>query len=129
MSYNILLVDDSEIIRAIITKTLKIANIPFKQLFEAGNGKEALDILDSNWIDLVFADINMPVMNGFEMLDKMAENSMLKAIPVVIISTEGSQTRMEQLIAKGVKAYLRKPFTPEQLKKVFDEIFCEGEKN
>ncbi|EKD26804.1 MAG: hypothetical protein ACD_79C01009G0002 [uncultured bacterium] len=122
MSLNILIVDDSEIIRAVIVKTLNVAKVPFKQIFQASNGKEALEILDKEWIDLVFADINMPVMNGLEMIEKMNSHNLLKSIPVVVVSTEGSATRIEELTAKGIKAYIRKPFTPEQVRQVVDKI-------
>lgn len=122
MSLNILIVDDSEIIRAVIIKTLKIANIPYNEIFQAGNGIEGLEVLSKEWIDLIFADINMPLMNGLEMIDKIRENELYKNIPIVVISTEGSKTRIEELISKGVKAYLRKPFIPEQVKKVVDEL-------
>ena len=122
MSYNILIVDDSAIVRAVIKKTLTIADVDVGELFNAANGKEALEIIGDNWIDLVFADINMPVMGGIEMLEKMCEDGLLKTIPVVIISTEGSATRIEQLKIKGVSAYIRKPFTPEQLRAAVDDI-------
>lgn len=86
------------------------------------NGKIALEILGDNWIDLVFADINMPVMGGVEMIDKMSEDGLLKTIPVIIVSTEGSKTRIRKLTEKGISAYLRKPFSPEELKEVIDRV-------
>ncbi|MCD6570376.1 MAG: response regulator [Deltaproteobacteria bacterium] len=122
MAYNILVVDDSNVIRKVLIKTLSLAKVPVGEVFEAANGKEALEILDGSWIDLVFADINMPVMNGVEMIEKMSESGMLNNIPVVIISTEGSLTRIEELKAKGVKAYVRKPFTPEAIKEVVQDV-------
>ena len=122
MSLNILIVDDSATVRAVIKKTLEIAGVPVSELYQAENGKEALEELSNNWIDLVFADINMPVMTGIELVDKMAEDGLLKTVPVVIISTEGSATRIEELKAKGVSAYIRKPFTPELLRSVVDDI-------
>jgi len=122
MSLNILVVDDSATVRAVIKKTLEIAEVPVSELHQAADGQQALDILADNWIDLVFADINMPVMTGIEMVEKMAEDGLLKTVPVVIVSTEGSATRIEQLKAKGVSAYIRKPFTPEALRSVVDEI-------
>jgi two-component system, chemotaxis family, chemotaxis protein CheY len=122
MALNILVVDDSSTVRAVIRKTLELAEVPVKTLYEACNGKEALEILADSWIDLIFADINMPVMGGVEMIDKMSEDGILKSVPVVIISTEGSKTRIEQLKQKGVSAYLRKPFTPELLKQVVDDV-------
>jgi two-component system, chemotaxis family, chemotaxis protein CheY len=127
MSYNILIVDDSRTTRTVISKTLKLAGVSINHLHEAENGKVALKILEDNWVDLVLADINMPEMDGVEMVDRMARDGLLKTIPVVIVSTEGSQTRIEEMRAKGVKAYVRKPFTPELIKNLVEDIL--GEKN
>src|SRR6056297_2457207 len=112
MSYNILIVDDSVTTRALIAKTLKIAGIPVNEVYEAKNGKEALDILEEAWVDYIFSDINMPIMDGVEMIEKMQENGIMKSIPVIIVSTEGNKTRIEEMKSKGVTAYIRKPFTP-----------------
>ena len=122
MGFKILLVDDSKTTRKVIAKTLRMANIPIENLFEAANGKEALDVLGDTWIDLVLADINMPVMNGIEMIQKMSEEGLLQSIPVIMVSTVGSETRIEQLKTKGVRAYIRKPFLPEVIGKVVDDI-------
>ncbi len=122
MSFNILIVDDSRTIRSVIKKTLLIAGVPTGELFEASNGLEGLQIMKNNWVDLCFADINMPVMNGIEMIEKMLEDHMLEKLPVVIVSTEGSKTRIEELFRKGVRAYLRKPITPEIVRNVVKEV-------
>jgi two-component system, chemotaxis family, chemotaxis protein CheY len=122
MSFNILIVDDSRTIRSVIKKTLLIAGVPTGELFEASNGLEGLQIMKNNWVDLCFADINMPVMNGIEMIEKMLEDHMLEKLPVVIVSTEGSKTRIEELFRKGVRAYLRKPITPEIIRNVVKEV-------
>lgn len=126
MALNILIVDDSETVRAVIAKTLNLAGVEIRELHHAANGREALEILAAHWIDLVFADINMPVMGGLEMLEKMGADGLLKTIPVVIVSTEGSIRRIEQLKASGVSAYIRKPFTPEELRRVVDDIVGAG---
>ena len=120
--YNVLLVDDSKTIRAIIAKTLNIAGVEVSNLFEAADGSQALELLRNEWIDIVFADINMPVMTGIEMVEVMEREGMLANIPVVIVSTEGSIERIEKLKSIGVKAYLRKPFNPEELKEVVDKL-------
>ncbi len=122
MALNVLIVDDSETVRSVIIKTLSIAQIPVNTIYQAANGREALTVLEDQWIDIVFADINMPVMGGIEMVEKMSEDGLLKSVPVVIVSTEGSATRIEQLKKKGVSAYIRKPFTPETIRKVVDDI-------
>lgn len=122
MSLNILLVDDSETVRAVISKALNIAGLPIGQLYEAANGKEALELLKREWIDLVLADIHMPVMGGVELIERMCEDGLMNTIPVIVISTEGSKTRIEQLMSKGVRAYLRKPFSPETIRDVVEDI-------
>jgi two-component system, chemotaxis family, chemotaxis protein CheY len=122
MAFNILIVDDSKTIRSVIRKTLMIAGVPISELHEAANGQEGLQLMRDNWIDLCFADINMPVMNGIEMIEKMLEDQTLSRLPVVIVSTEGSKTRIEELFRKGVRAYLRKPITPEIVRNVVKEV-------
>ena len=122
MAFNILIVDDSRTIRSVIKKTLQIAGVPFGDIFEAANGEEGLQAMKENWVDLVFADINMPVMTGIEMIQKMDEDNILEKTPVIIVSTEGSKTRIEELFKKGVRAYIRKPITPEMLRNVVKEV-------
>jgi two-component system, chemotaxis family, chemotaxis protein CheY len=122
MAYNILVVDDSETVRAVIAKAIEMSGTAVKSLFTAGNGQEALEILDREWVDLVFADINMPVMGGMELVKRMKEGADTKSIPVVIVSTEGSATRIKTLMDSGIAAFIRKPFTPEGLKSTIDGI-------
>jgi len=122
MSYNILIVDDSRTTRAVIVKTLNLAGISIGELYQAENGEDALGILDENWIDLVLADINMPVMDGVEMISRMSKDGLLQTVPVVVVSTEGSKTRIEEMRAKGVRAYVRKPCTPEAIKNIVEGI-------
>ena len=122
MAYNILVIDDSETIRSIIVKILKLTKLEIGQIYEAGNGKEGLDCLKDNWIDLILSDLNMPVMSGIEMVSEMARDGLLKDIPVIVISTDGSVKRIEELKEKGIREYIRKPFTPESLSEVIDRV-------
>lgn len=122
MAYNILIVDDSAIIRTAIKRILLMTNLDLGDVYEAENGAVALQKFEDHWVDIVFADINMPVMNGIEMIDRMAESGILESTPVVIVSTEQSSTRLEQLKDKGIKAYLHKPFSPEKISAVVEEI-------
>ncbi len=119
---NILLVDDSKTVRSVLAKTLELSRLPINEILEAENGRQALDLMDNNWVDLVLADINMPVLNGIEMVEKMYSDGLLKTIPVIIVSTEGSATRIEQLKSRGISAYIRKPFTPELIRSVVEDI-------
>ena len=121
MSLNILIVDDSVTIRTVIAKAIGLSNAPVNEIQFASNGQEALNILNKSFVDLVLMDINMPVMNGVEMVERMQSQDQLKKIPVVVVSTEGSSTRIDELKAKGVKAFIRKPFTPESIYKVILE--------
>lgn len=122
MPYNILIVDDSETVRTVIARTLEMAGVSISNLYQASNGAEALEVMKNNWIDLVFSDINMPVMGGVEMIERMQESDLLGTVPVVVVSTEGSKTRIDDLMGKGVRAYIRKPFTPEKVKAVVEEL-------
>lgn len=118
MGNNILIVDDSATIRSMVKRTVAIIGLDVGELYEASNGIEALAQLADHDIAVLFVDINMPTMNGIQLLTRMKENERLKDIPIVIASTEGSQTRIDQLRALGVAGYVRKPFQPEQLRDV-----------
>lgn len=118
MALNILIVDDSDVIRAMIARTLRLAQVEVGTVREAANGQEALTILDTEWVDLVFADINMPVMNGVEMIERMRDCPETADIPVIVVSSEGATERVEALMHHGVTAWVRKPFTPEEIRDV-----------
>jgi len=116
MGYKILIVDDSGTMRKIISRTIMLTGLPVDEMFNAEHGRQALDLMKQKDVSLVITDINMPVMDGITMLEKMAEDEVMKKLPVVIISTEGSETKLERLSGKGVKAFIRKPFTPEKVR-------------
>jgi two-component system chemotaxis response regulator CheY len=127
MAYNILIVDDSTPMRAVIKKIVKASGFEVGQFFEAVNGREALKVLNQEWIDLVLTDYNMPDMNGLELVEEMKKDDDLKSIPAVMITTEGSRKRVEEFMAKGVIDYIKKPFTPEQIKQKLKQIMGETE--
>jgi len=115
MAINILIVDDSAVMRAMILKSLRMTGLDIGETCQAGNGREGLEALNDNWIDVVIVDINMPVMNGEEMIDHMRDNPATADIPIVVISTEGSEERLQRLKEKGA-AFIHKPFTPETIR-------------
>lgn len=121
MAMNVLIVDDSSVTRAMILKVLKIAGLPIGEAFQAANGQEGLDALSANWIDIAFVDINMPVMNGEEMIERMRQNPAWEKLPVVVVSTEGSETRIERIHQLGAN-FIHKPFAPETVKEVIKEL-------
>lgn len=123
MSYNVLIVDDSAITRTIVKKSLKMCGMDLGTIHEAGNGREALEKLATEWVDVVFADINMPEMNGVELVEQMARDNLLVTIPVIIVSTERSETQMDALLQHGVRGYIKKPSRPEDFRAVLDSVF------
>lgn len=127
MAYNVLIVDDSRTARMFISKAIEVSGLSVGKVMQAQNGKEGLEMLQKEWVDIVFADINMPEMTGVEMVQKMCEDGLMKTVPVVIVSTERSATRIAELKAAGVREYLNKPCTPENIKKVVDEVLGKQE--
>ena len=122
MAFQLMIVDDSPAMRAFILRVISLSGLEIGQCMQASNGREALDLLRKNWIDIVLTDINMPVMNGEEFLRCMANDEMLRTIPVLVISTDGSEHRVEQMMALGAKGYVKKPFTPELLRSNMEQL-------
>ena len=111
-----LIVDDSSVMRKIVERSLRQAGLDLDKVLEAGNGAEALAVLGKETVDLILCDINMPVMDGLEFVKQLATLESAKAIPVVMITTEGSENHVVQALSAGARGYIRKPFTPEQVK-------------
>ena len=122
MPANVLIVDDSAIMRRMIKRVLAISGLDVGDVFEAGNGIEALAQMCEHHVHAVVLDINMPVMNGVKLVERMHDDQRLKDMPVVIVSTEGSDTRIEQLMQAGAIGYVRKPFRPEQIRAVLAPV-------
>ena len=111
-----LIVDDSSVMRKIIERSLRQAGIDLEKVVEAGNGAEALGALRENRVDLILCDINMPVMDGLEFVRQMGTVENAKGVPVVMITTEGSESHVVEALSCGARGYIRKPFTPDQVK-------------
>ena len=122
MVYDILIVDDSATMRKVIIRTLKMAELPLGEILEAGSGKDALETLQNRTVDIILADINMPEMTGIEMTEILQADEKTKSIPVIVVSTEASTTRIDELKQIGVKGYVHKPFTPEAIRKVVNDV-------
>ncbi len=127
MAYNILIVDDSVPMRSVIKKTIHLSGFKVGGLFEAANGKEAMDLLRREWMDLVLTDYNMPEMNGLELLEEMKKDEILRSVPVVMVTTEGSQGRVETFLEMGAADYIKKPFTPEEIRSKLNRLMGEEE--
>ncbi|MBZ5642898.1 MAG: response regulator [Acidobacteriia bacterium] len=112
----VLIVDDSSVMRKIIERSLRQAGLDLGEVVEAGNGIEALSAIRGGVFDLILSDINMPGMDGIEFLRQLVTLEEGKGIPVVMVTTEGSETRVVEALSIGAKGYIRKPFTPDQIK-------------
>ena len=115
-SISALIVDDSSVMRKIVERSLRQAGMDLKQVLEAANGAEALGILNENLVDIILCDINMPVMDGLEFIKQLPTVVNAKGVPVIMITTEGSEAHVVQAISAGARGYIRKPFTAEQVK-------------
>lgn len=127
MSFNVLIVDDSSAMRAVIKKIVVMSGFKMDKCLEAGNGREALATLADEWVDVIISDINMPEMNGLEFLKCLQQDRLYKDIPVIMISTEGSYERVEEALAGGARGFIKKPFLPEDLRKKLYEVIGVGE--
>src|SRR5271157_5287416 len=111
-----LIVDDSSVMRKIVERSLRQAGIDLELVVEASNGAEALVALQNNAVDLILCDINMPVMDRLEFVRQVATVESAKGVPIVMITTEGSESHVVQALSAGARGYIRKPFTPDQVK-------------
>lgn len=112
----ILVVDDSMVMRKMIERLLRTAGVAVTELIEASDGWEGLALAREKDPDLILCDVNMPTMDGLEFLRNLKDAPLARRVPVVMITTEGSETRMAEAKASGAVGYIRKPFTAEQIK-------------
>lgn len=122
MPHTILITDDSSTTRAIIKRTITLSGVPVGTLLEAGDGLQALEQMRAQKVDMLFLDLNMPNMNGLELITEMRSTNALARIPICVVSSEATESRIEQLSELGVQGYIKKPFTPEQIRGVIQSI-------
>lgn len=111
-----LIVDDSSVMRKIIERALRQAGLTIASVFEASSGLEALEVLRQQRVNLILSDINMPNMDGIELLTKIKEDAEIRTVPILMVTTEGNQARVMQALQLGAAGYVRKPFTADQIK-------------
>lgn len=121
MSLNVLVVDDSSVMRKMIIRTLNMSGVSVGDIFEAEDGQKGIELLEEKWIDMLFIDVNMPVMDGIEMLTHVRNKPETKDLPVLIISTESNPQRINQ-ISENRAGFVHKPFTPEILREKINEL-------
>jgi two-component system, chemotaxis family, chemotaxis protein CheY len=122
VALEMLVVDDSVVTRKMVRRAIGLCGLEVSAVHEASDGAAALEQLARHPVDLVLADVNMPVMNGIEMVERMAKDPRLAAIPVVIVATPLSDASIDRLLDSGARAYLAKPFRPEALRDVVLEV-------
>ncbi|MGA7217860.1 MAG: response regulator [Candidatus Sulfotelmatobacter sp.] len=115
-SIKALIVDDSSVMRKIVERSLRQAGIEMNEVFQAGNGAEGMAVLQEHKVDLILCDINMPVMDGLEFIKQLPGIPNAAGVPVVMITTEGSEAHVVEALSCGARGYIRKPFTAEQVK-------------
>ena len=116
MELHVLIVDDSPAMRSFIRRVLELSGLEVGRCMEASNGEEALRLLEDNWVDAVLTDINMPQMDGEELLRRMSGHEVLRLIPVLVVSTDRTEGRIQRMLTLGAKGYVTKPFAPETLR-------------
>jgi two-component system, chemotaxis family, chemotaxis protein CheY len=127
MAFNVLIVDDSSTMRSVVKRAIKVSGFNVGEYWEASDGMEALEKLRLHWVDVVLTDINMPHLNGMELLARMKEDDLLNAIPVIMVSTEGSEKKVQESIRIGASDYIKKPFHPEEIKRTLGKVMGEAE--
>jgi two-component system chemotaxis response regulator CheY len=125
MPLDVLIVDDSAVIRKILQLVLAQTQVPINSVLEARDGNEALNRLKTEKINLVLSDINMPNMDGLQLLVEVRANDDWKNLPVLMITTEGSQAKMTEAAHLGATGYVRKPFTAAQIRDKLANILAD----
>ncbi|EAT15791.1 response regulator [Desulfuromonas acetoxidans] len=118
MGKRVLVIDDSSTMRKIVSRSLRQAGLDFDEILEAGDGQEALNLLENESVDLILSDINMPNMDGIEFLRQKKDNAAIAGIPVVMITTEGGSDIIGEAKSLGAAGNIKKPFTPDKIEEV-----------
>ncbi len=124
--FNILLVDDSPLIRKMLRRIVNDSGVPVQTIFEAVNGSEALKVLEANKISMMLSDVNMPVMDGFELLANVRARPEWNEMPVVMVTTEGGEDSVLSAVQKGANGYIVKPFVPADVQQKLVECLGVG---
>ena len=121
MAYNVLIVDDSQTMRKVIRKSLVLSGFKMGECWEAGDGRQALDLFHSQRVDLILTDLNLPGMSGLDMVKELQQEENFRRVPVIIITTHNNENLLQEGSALGIKAYIQKPFRPETIRDVLSQ--------
>jgi two-component system chemotaxis response regulator CheY len=122
MAFHLMILDDSPVMRAFIARVVELSGLDVAECLQASNGQEALALLRGTRVDIILTDVNMPTMNGEEFLRRLEEDDRLRSVPVLVVSTDGSENRVQRMIALGAKGYVKKPFSPELLRERLERL-------
>lgn len=123
VAYNVLIVDDSPGMRKVIRRVLMLCKFDAGRCLEAGDGIEALNMLECESVDVILTDVNMPNMNGEELIERLAAHPVYSKIPALVVSTDRSEERLRRMLALGARGYVTKPFVPETLGTAMSGLF------
>ncbi len=118
----VLIVDDSPAMRGFIRRVVELSGLEVAAFLQAGDGLEALALLARQPVDVILTDINMPGMDGGQLVQHLRRDEKLSAIPVVVVSTDATSERVRQMLALGARGYVTKPFSPEMLRAELDRV-------
>ena len=122
MAYSVLIVDDSPVMRSFIRRVIALSGFEVAECWEASDGEEALARLRDHAVDVILTDINMPKMNGEELLRRLEADGTLKSVPTLIISTDATKDRILRMLSLGAEGYMTKPFSPETLREELERV-------
>lgn len=106
----LLVIDDSSTMRKIVIRTLKMAGVEFELVVEAADGEAAIQHLREKDFNLIMCDINMPLMSGLQLLQRIKAEKLAMGIPIIMVTTEGSEPQIKQALLDGARGYIKKPF-------------------
>lgn len=116
VALDVLIVDDSAVIRKILRRALLRADLPLGRIEEAGSGLEALERLETASAGVVLLDVNMPKMDGLQLLAEIKSRPQWRRLPVIMVTTEGATSRVLEAMRLGAAGYIKKPFSPDQIR-------------
>lgn len=122
MAFNVLIVDDSPAMRAFVRRVLDLSGLDVGQCYLAANGLEALHLLRTETVDVVLTDLNMPAMDGAEFVRRIEADERLRTVPVLVVSTDATGSRVREMLEMGARGYLAKPFHPEALRAEIERV-------
>jgi two-component system chemotaxis response regulator CheY len=117
-----MIVDDSTSMRSFIKRVVRVSGLEVDSYHEAADGVEALEVLDHQEVDVILTDINMPRMNGEELVRRLSDSGVAASVPIIVVSTDATSLRKDHLTALGAKGYLTKPFLPESLREEIERV-------